>query len=254
MNKHYSNSISARLNRILNAWDEKKHPRDSKGRFTYVLKLSNLVGINKRTGGTGITSEAYDKLYYRMRDDAKGNEDKRWDLQVESYANDKYQNHGYKEINTALRDGESLEEAGAKELDQSCRFSFDEPITVHRGESGFSNWWSDVKVGDPIPEDMHNSIISTSVDRNVADHFATQKRFMDPKGKSKLYETNITMVIPPTQRVGIPSAFTSNIPLHWESEIILPWHTQGKVTKIERKEEKIDNRTVVKQEIYVTIG
>lgn len=248
MNTQYShNSIIARLDRILNAWDESKHPRDAKGRFTFVVSTRGLFDEQ------GNMKPAYLRKMKKNIRGEDGEWDKRQQFGRESWSVKQYKDMGYKYINDCLRNGDKLSDVeDAAELDNSCRFSFDVPITAYRGESTFSNYWSNIKAGDSIPESWIKSFVSTSSLTEVAEKFATQKRRWDENGSGKVYETFVTINIPTSKRVGVPSVYTD-----WEGdemEITLPYNTKGKVSKITiSKPEKIDNWTVVRQEITVDL-
>lgn len=234
---------------IWNAWDESRHPRDSKGRFTFVLSIKASYA-SSAIGGTVISKSTIKEAKKALTVFAGKSTENLAQYTGEKEDIEYYQGVGYKFINDELRSGGSIEDAMCQKLNDACRFSSDEPLTVKRGESSFSNNWEDVRIGQKMPDGLHKAFISTSTDENVAESFAAKKRDADPNGKSKLYETIVTMNVPTSQRFGIPNAYGDNIAAG-ESEIILPYGTNGIVKNIVEKEVKIGNRTVVQQ--FVTI-
>lgn len=236
---------------IWNAWDEKKHPRDSKGRFTFVLGLKSNYG-SSAIGGTVIGKSTISEARKALQVFAGKSIENKAQYEGEKEDIAWYQTAGYKTINDELRSGGTIEDAMCEKLNDACRFSSDEPLTVMRGESSFSNNWENIKPGTKMPDGLKNAFISTSTDQNVAESFASKKRDADPEGKSKLYETVVTINVSTSQRFGIPNAYGDSI-ASGESEIILPYGTNGIVKKITQKEVKINNRIVVQQSVTIDI-
>lgn len=234
---------------IWNAWDEKKHPRDSKGRFTFVLSIKDNYS-SSAIGGTVISKSTINEARKALAVFAGRSTENLAQYTKEKEDIDYYQGLGYKSINDELRSGSSIEDTMCEALNDACRFSSKEPLTVMRGESSFNNNWENVSAGQKMPEGLHKAFISTSTDANVAESFATKKRDLDPNGEGKLYETVVTINVPTSQRFGIPNAYGNNIAAN-ESEIILPYGTTGLVKKFTEKEVQIGNRIVIQQ--FVTI-
>lgn len=234
---------------IWNAWDEKKHPRDSKGRFTFVLSIKDNYS-SSAIGGTVISKSTINEARKALAVFAGKSTENLAQYTKEKEDIDYYQGLGYKSINDELRSGSSIEDTMCEALNDACRFSSKEPLTVMRGESSFSNNWENVSAGQKMPDGLHKAFISTSTDANVAESFATKKRDLDPNGEGKLYETVVTINVPTSQRFGIPNAYGNNIAAN-ESEIILPYGTTGLVKKFTEKEVQIGNRIVIQQ--FVTI-
>lgn len=243
------NSLYSRLNVILNAWDEKRHPRDAKGRFTFVLKGSDF---GKDALGDMVISKSSTKS---LRDKLKSSvttREQAEQLAGEAKSVSEYQNNGYKYINDTLRCGFGLEDAGAEDLLDACRFSLDKEIIVERGESSFSNNWSGTKVGSTA-DDFSMAFISTSTDPKVAEHFATKEREADPNGYSKIYETHVSIKIPPTQNFCIPQVYTNSDLNGAENEILLPPYLKYEAKSFKEESKTVGNRTVIEQRVELEI-
>lgn len=244
--EHYYNQV---LDKVLNAWDESKHPRDKKGRFTYIVKFASMLSKSP-IGGDVISEDTIQSLRNTLDNYAKQSPDNAKTVDLEREDNVYYQSRGYKYINDELRSGGSLDSVMCENLDNSCRFSSDKPFQVYRGESSFSNNWSGVKVGDSIPDGLAKSFISTSTDKNVADKFATHDRM---GLGAKIYETTITINVPTTQRFGIPNVYDKNAVAKGESEVLLPYGTKGKVSKITETTKKVGKDTIIQQVVTIDL-
>lgn len=244
----YTNSLS-RLLETWNAWDESKHPRDKKGRFTFVVGLKSFMSDD------GYNADFLKSLNDKIMKYANSSKEARRQVAGEAHDMNWYSVTGYDYINDALRSGDNPKDLGVEELDDACRISADTEIKTYRGESSWNNHWRGTKVGQAMPEGLRNAFISSSLKKDQADRFSSEKRELDPNGKSSIYETSIIFKVKPSQRFGIPGAYTptDKVALR-ENEIVFPWHTNGVVTDFSESSSTIGNRTVIKQLVEITLG
>lgn len=237
------------LDKILNTWDESKHPRDSLGRFTFVIGLKSFMTTGR------FTKDLVNELHSRIQNYAKISSRTKAQVEGESEDIGYYQGLGYSYINNSLRAGEKPDDGICDYLDAACRFSADTEIYTYRGESSWSNNWKGTKVGQDMPEGLRKSFISTSLNKGIAQEFAEQKRSGDPKGQSTIYETTIQFRVKTSQRFGIPQAYLpEDANGMWESELIFPYGSTGKVTQFSESTRKSQNRTIVEQRVEITLG
>lgn len=230
-------------------WTEAQHPRDKKGRFTYVIKTANLFSKSS-IGGTTLNPETVENLRNTIRVYAGKSILNAKSVDYEREENDYYQNSGYKFINDELRAGGKLDTVMCENLDNSCRFSADKAFQVYRGESSFTNNWASAQPGAKMPSGLTHAFISTTTDANVADRFATHNR---TGAGSKIYETTVTFNVPPTQRFGIPNVYNKQAIAGGESEILLPYNTKGTIKSFKESTVKFNNDTIVQQIVEIDL-
>lgn len=247
----WKNKISELLS-VWNAWDSKKHPRDHLGRFTFVVHASELTS-DVIIDRTILSSQTTSKLCKQLDEAAAKSPATEKQYKAEKKAVMDYQDAGYLFINNALRSGDMLvpaEHPLVKALDESCRFSSDKPIKVYRGEDSKNDYWKGVQVGDSMPKGLRYSFISTSVDKVVADRFATKRRTLD---NGTDYETTIEFIIPPNQRFGIPNVHNTVGNVSSESEILLPFNTKGVVKEIKETKSEYGDKNLVQRTVKIEI-
>lgn len=222
--KEYSAMLASgeitRYNQVTN-WDEHKHPRDSLGRFTFVIDGAGIIttdelGSNKldRNNIKQVQQQIYDGLDWQAK----------LEFDLEGIAAQVYQNSGYRDINNAIR-GKKITESVQQQIDKtnsSLRFSSNSPMTVYRGINSNDSRLADIKAGDELDADCFKSY---STNDKVANYFAAKN--------DQRYKVIITGQVKSGAVFGIPSMFSDR---NWdESEVLFGTKTKTVVTDVRQE-------------------